>query len=435
MKKIFIYILLILCFIAQPSFCATDYYELGREAYAEGNYKLAQRCFWAVLNNDASNINARYYMAHTLVKQKKYDDASVEYRRIMQSAPYSQTAALAQESLKIISPYLSNETKYVEDSPEYSAKNDYFVNALSSKSQIMRWAQMPVSVYIPDGKYKETIKSAFQTWENGSKGIVSFTYVTNPQKAQIEVSLKNKIESSATERSYIAGLTKPYYKGINLVKVEVTLLDINPNTKQPQTKEKIYATALHEIGHALGMKGHSPNASDVMFASGSGAKKTLSARDYNTLKLLYQISPKSVQEYSGVIFKEKIKEANNYVKKYPDTAIGWLNLADLYRSSGDYDKAIETYNKALKIDKNQNEAYYFLGECYFKKKNYQQALSNYEQALAKQKDNKYYLHTFARVCVATNNKPLARKYLKSFLNRNVGQRKDEVVSEIINMLK
>ena len=36
-----------------------------------------------------------------------------------------------------------------------------------------------------------------------------------------------------------------------MIKAEVTLLTINPNSKQPMPKENLYATALHEIGHAI----------------------------------------------------------------------------------------------------------------------------------------------------------------------------------------
>ena len=43
---------------------------------------------------------------------------------------------------------------------------------------------------------------------------------------------------------------------------------------------------VHEMGHALGLGGHSPDPSDVMYKS-VGAATEPSARDRETLRLLY----------------------------------------------------------------------------------------------------------------------------------------------------
>lgn len=47
-----------------------------------------------------------------------------------------------------------------------------------------------------------------------------------------------------------------------------------------------YQAVLHEMGHALGLGGHSPDPSDVMYKS-VGAATEPSARDRETLRLLY----------------------------------------------------------------------------------------------------------------------------------------------------
>lgn len=434
-KKLFLLSFFIL-FCAQTSFATNDnYFQLGRQAYSNGDYQLAQRYFWAILNENPSNLNARYYMAHSLAKQEKYDDACVEYLRIIQADSKSETAKYAQQSLEKIEPYLSQAALHYKNEENSDDKSDYFVNALSSKSQIIKWQFMPVRVYIEESPFKDIVKSAFQTWENGSKGILSFSYTTNKEKAQIEVTFKDKLENASTKNSYISGLTKPYYKGNNLIKAEITLLSTNPNSQQQLSKENVYATALHEIGHAIGIKGHSQNPSDIMYASGAGFKKTLSLRDYNTIKKVYQINPKALENYSSAIYKEKLKETTNYIKKYPDKAVGYLNLADLHRGNQEYHKAIQMYNKALTIEKNQPDPYYFLGECYFNLKNYALALSYYQQAMVRAPENKYYLNTFARACLMSNNKRLGQTYLKKYLQKYPKYKNDPVVLEVINMLK
>lgn len=434
-KKLFLLLVFIL-FFAQISFAADkNHFNLGKQAYSTGDYQLAQRYFWAILNENPSNLNARYYMAHSLAKQEKYDEACVEYLRIIQADPKSETAKYAQQSLTAIEPYLSQAALNYKNEENSDDKSDYFVNALSSKSQITRWQFMPIRVYIEDGPFKEIVKSAFQTWENGSKGILSFSYTTNKEKAQIEVTFKTKLENGTTKKSYISGLTKPYNKENNLIKSEITLLSMNPNSQQQLSKENVYATALHEIGHAVGIKGHSQNPSDIMYASGASFKKTLSLRDYNTVKKLYQINPRSLENYSTTIYKEKLKETTNYIKKYPDKAIGYLNLAHLYKENKNYYKAIEMYNKALTIEKNQPDPYYFLGECYLNLKRYPLALSYYQQAMTRAPENKYYLNTFARACLMSNNKKLGQNFLKKYLQKYPKYKNDPVIIEVINMLK
>ena len=76
-------------------------------------------------------------------------------------------------------------------------------------------------------------------------------------------------------------------------RVDITFLTVSANLPPLSTtysKEDIRETALHEIGHALGLAGHSLNPNDVMyFASASIERKIseLSSRDKNTIRKLY----------------------------------------------------------------------------------------------------------------------------------------------------
>jgi predicted Zn-dependent protease len=55
-----------------------------------------------------------------------------------------------------------------------------------------------------------------------------------------------------------------------------------------QTLEYTIATARHELGHALGIWGHSPLESDTMYFSQVRNSPQISARDINTLKRIYE---------------------------------------------------------------------------------------------------------------------------------------------------
>ena len=53
------------------------------------------------------------------------------------------------------------------------------------------------------------------------------------------------------------------------------------------SKEEIYAVAVHEIGHALGIMGHSSDRNDIMYPNTNNIGIHASARDFNTIREFY----------------------------------------------------------------------------------------------------------------------------------------------------
>lgn len=99
----FLYIFLIyVLLILHSSKVFADSFQDGVSYYQSGNYVYAESCFKNALNNDLSNDVIKYYLAITLVQNKKFSDAKVLYKNIIQTSTNQNVAALSQTGLKLL---------------------------------------------------------------------------------------------------------------------------------------------------------------------------------------------------------------------------------------------------------------------------------------------------------------------------------------------
>ncbi len=200
-----------------------------------------------------------------------------------------------QEARSLIDAFTKAKTTQLTD---VSGDQDYF--NLAVKEGATRWADnsMPVRVYLGSGKklpgfdpaFVESVKSACNDWSVASGGIVSFEFVSSAKNAQIRIEwtddpsvLKNAAEAGHCQLS-------GNEKGSSLA--DVILLIRNRSDNSIVSALKMKYTALHEIGHTLGIAGHSMNVRDVMFLGilNDSFPDGISERDTNTLKKIYSTS-------------------------------------------------------------------------------------------------------------------------------------------------
>jgi predicted Zn-dependent protease len=177
---------------------------------------------------------------------------------------------------------------------------DYLKQA--SEKGASRWAdaQMPIKIYIKDGKgvagyrptFKEDLQAALKQWSTATSDRIRFQEVT-PDKADMTISWTDDRKEMMASNEGGHTEVMPDDKGIVQVTMKLLTTELDGSV-MPDA----YAThlMLHEIGHALGILGHSPNPTDIMYyiINPGDTNAKLSAADVATMLKLYSPAGDSV---------------------------------------------------------------------------------------------------------------------------------------------
>lgn len=176
--------------------------------------------------------------------------------------------------------------------------SDYLSSLTSHKG--WRKQAMPLKVYvrkniqIPDfyEEFAAMIGESFGQWSAATGGAFSYLLMKNPEGANIICDYTDRKELVSSQHELgIDGTAEMLLKsdGEPGSANVVVLVKDSSNAMTFRSRPMLMNCCLHEIGHALGMHGHSPNRQDVMFpaANPSGAG-VLSTRDQATMRLIYR---------------------------------------------------------------------------------------------------------------------------------------------------
>jgi hypothetical protein len=159
---------------------------------------------------------------------------------------------------------------------------------------------MPLKVYVRRNyqlpafhtEFVEVVRDSLDQWCKASGGAIGYKFVDDRELANIICDYTDHRELVSSQHELgIDGNTEMLVKQDNTPGKAnmVILVKDRPSSSAFRKRALITLCCLHEVGHALGMHGHSSNSHDVMFSCATLTDQALlSERDKHTIKLIYQ---------------------------------------------------------------------------------------------------------------------------------------------------
>ena len=187
---------------------------------------------------------------------------------------------------------------------------DYFDMLVCTRNASVWPNKEPVRIYIDNfksfGEEADTIihaqiDSALKEWQISTDARLQFKRVMEPDRAQIKIVPEldpsfMPLKGALADTSWIED-DRASKNSLLPKRQSATIRIIDPKLEKHPSQRRILSirsSILHELGHALGINGHSANTADTMFAienassqSLAGKEYTLSERDRKTIQKLY----------------------------------------------------------------------------------------------------------------------------------------------------
>ena len=179
------------------------------------------------------------------------------------------------------------------------AVTDYWDQIRPTASGYLRWREFPVRVAIEplspealspqrDRQWFESMQNAIEDWQAFFPLREVTALEANPQDWDIYIQRSRPPAQRLADGTILPARladTRYHFSPVSSDSAGKWHVWIRVGTQQGAIG--LESTARHELGHALGLWGHSPHAEDVMYAAQIGLYPAISDRDVQTLRLLY----------------------------------------------------------------------------------------------------------------------------------------------------
>jgi tetratricopeptide (TPR) repeat protein len=231
--------------------------------------------------------------------------------------------------------------------------------AMVSDGRITRFSKMPITVYVENlsdsrRNYIDDLNYSLKEWHDGSSDLLSFETVDKADGAAILISWSGKIEDEY--RDHPLGMAELHRMDQGNYFAEIQICQRDPVTGKPLSNDQMKVVFLHEIGHAVGLWGHSKDKNDVMYYASNVLHPTIN--DIVTLKAVYSYENNyPIHELTISALKEDIDLDSS------DAGLYYL-LGSIYIDKKDYENGINSLKKCLMINPKYNKAHVILASAY-----------------------------------------------------------------------
>lgn len=178
------------------------------------------------------------------------------------------------------------------------ALTETYLDQCLKNGRIVRWPDkaMPIKIYISPFRWYEKSKQrestmyngmvieSFNRWQTASGGLIRFQVVSRMEDSQINLVWRRVDRKSLGHCEYLVNDTCMVYSAEISIGISDNVLHSNYNDPG-----EVRHTILHEIGHSLGLVGHSNGPDDIMYVPHQFGVVDISARDITTAQWLYKL--------------------------------------------------------------------------------------------------------------------------------------------------
>ena len=148
--------------------------------------------------------------------------------------------------------------------------------AFAEHMDLHHWDKPQVTVFVEGGDTQQIVEKAALLWNQPTQQVVQ-TVITDKPSADILV----RFVPAESLPPQVLGRTTISYGALSGKLCHAVIA-----VQQGLSEERCLQAVAHELGHALGIQGHSPYASDLMFDR-AHLPATVTQRDANTLRIGY----------------------------------------------------------------------------------------------------------------------------------------------------
>jgi predicted Zn-dependent protease len=237
-------------------------YQQGNEFFEQDRFADAAAAYSSAIEQDPKFLEAYYNraLADEMMDRKKAIADWHQFADLAANAPEFKTQ-MGQANARIqILEMLPAYPDALQPSHYVPSASDYY-GEIAETSESEKWNSFPIKVWIgnvPVANWAQGAREAFNVWA----GMFPLELTAESEEADIRFNWESDttIEGAAGEEM---DWVQFHRVGSELTGRRVAIISVDLSRRW--SKDEMRAIVLHEMGHALGIKGHSLSKGDIMY--------------------------------------------------------------------------------------------------------------------------------------------------------------------------